>query len=210
MLASPARTSLLSHDTPNGAVLQADTPFHRKGRRTETVLRCFRWISVALPNRWLPAGEYRRSPPVVPLIADQQRYYGGTTAGLPTYPQGWLVTGGERGRTVRGKRSGFQAAKPGWQGAPRCGKPAKGQGQGPVRSTLGLHIGTRQSQRTTMLPRRLSVAFPLRAAKNLPEAKGRGPANNATRSCCFGSLGCISQIGCDSRGNSREIHRTLA
>jgi hypothetical protein len=40
----------------------------------------FQWNSVTLPNRWLAPGEYHRSLPVVPLIADQ-RYYGETTAG---------------------------------------------------------------------------------------------------------------------------------
>jgi hypothetical protein len=54
------------------------------------VLRCCRWNSVTLPNRWLTEGEYRRSLPVAPLIGDQ-RCYGGTTAGLPRYQQGWRV-----------------------------------------------------------------------------------------------------------------------
>jgi hypothetical protein len=36
---------------------------------------------VSLPHRWLTAGEYRRSLPVVPLIGDQ-RYYGETPARL--------------------------------------------------------------------------------------------------------------------------------
>jgi len=56
---------------------------------------CFRRHSLTLPNRWLTAGEYLRSLPVAPLIGDK-RYYGGTPAGLPTYPPDWLVRGGQR------------------------------------------------------------------------------------------------------------------
>jgi hypothetical protein len=70
-------------------------PPERTGAINQILLHCFRGNSVTLPNRWLTAGEYRRSLPVVPLIADQ-RYYGETTAGLPTYQHDWPVTGGER------------------------------------------------------------------------------------------------------------------
>jgi len=53
--------------------------------------------SVTLPNPRLAAGGYPRRLPVAPLIPDQ-RYYGESPEGLLTYPQDWLVTGGERCR----------------------------------------------------------------------------------------------------------------
>ena len=78
--------------------------------RTNRVLRCFRWNSVTLPNRWLVPGEYRRSLPVAPLIADQ-RCYGETPAGLPTYPRDWLVAAGERSGKVLKCESWFSGAR---------------------------------------------------------------------------------------------------
>ena len=90
------------------------------------VLRRFQWNSVTLTNLWLSPGEYRRSLPVVPLIADK-RYYGETTRGLPTYPQDWLVADGA------GQKVGLSCSQAKWKGSPRCGKPANGESPGAVR-----------------------------------------------------------------------------
>jgi hypothetical protein len=44
-------------------------------------------------------------------------------------------------------------------------------------------------------------------AKRTPK---RGPANNPARSGCLGSLSCIRQTGCGSRGDTWETRRRLA
>ena len=110
--------------------------------------KCRNHAFVTLPNRWLAPGEYRRSLTVVPLIADQ-RYYGETPAGLPTYPPDWLVAAGERCGA-----KGWALTQPSPIRRAYRGVGSRPRARAQARSgTVDLHIGTCPSPRTTMLPR---------------------------------------------------------
>ena len=92
---------------------------------------------VTLPYRWLAPGEYHRSLTVVPLIADQ-RYYGETPAGLPTYPPDWLVAAGERCGA-----KGWALTQPNPIRRAYRGVGSRPRARAQARSgTVDLHIGT--------------------------------------------------------------------